>query len=467
MEIFLALGIAFRALIMTVGIPGNVLVVLVYARKRPKSSTDVYILALGVADLYVCLLMPLKIYSSYNQENYTNADLCKLTHYCSLIGTFLSMFLTICITVDRYFAVCRPLKRFVTPNRARIAVVVCLLMAAAVGSVALFSAGIRRYGSVSMCSIDAAHANIIYKYSFLTLGMYCVSLIFIIFVYTAIYKTLRNKARTFRVWSLRYSDTKLDDSRRKKARILDKRGSVTKMSSRDSRKLIPHVAFKDHRIKPHVTRVAWKSDETTSDPHASGQSGGMKDDASTSSHEQPYRTIKAMALNTTHFFTLSGDRKKEKLSSDSQSSPNSPIPEPVISTIYRSTRDRVPRPFHPPFLVAANTHINKYRERIKANNKISKMIFLITVIYFVTWVPLMVFQCFPAWLIMALFQNKAGFTIVYLLTLTLNVNHAINPIVYSFVNVRFRRECKATSAWMKRAWPRKKTFAGATHGPQG
>ena len=73
------------------------------------------------------------------------------------------------------------------------------------------------------------------------------------------------------------------------------------------------------------------------------------------------------------------------------------------------------------------------------------MIFLITVIYFVTWVPLMVFQCFPAWLIMALFQNKAGFTIVYLLTLTLNVNHAINPIVYSFVNVRFRRECKATS----------------------
>ncbi|XP_030855804.1 muscarinic acetylcholine receptor M1-like [Strongylocentrotus purpuratus] len=466
MEIFLALGIAFRALIMTVGIPGNILIVLVYARKRPKSSTDVYILALGVADLYVCLLMPLKIYSSYNQENYTNADLCKLTHYCSLIGTFLSMFLTICITVDRYFAVCRPLKRFVTPSRARITVVVCLLLAAAVGSVALFSAGIRRYGSVSMCSIDAAHANIIYKYSFLTLGMYCVSLIFIIFVYTAIYKTLRNKARTFRVWSLRYSDTKLDESGRKKVRILDKRGSITKMTgSRDSRKIIPHVAFKDHRIKPQVTRVAWKSEEIISDPHASGHPGGMNEDASTSSHEQPHRTVKTMTSNTTHSFMLSGDRNKEKLSSDTQSSPISPIPEQVISTIYRSTRDRVP--FHPPFLVAANTHINKYRERIKANNKISKMIFLITVIYFVTWVPLMVFQCFPTWLIMALFQNKAGFTIVYLLTLALNVNHAINPIVYSFVNVRFRRECKATSAWMKRAWPGKQTFLGATCGPRG
>ncbi|XP_041458778.1 D(2) dopamine receptor-like [Lytechinus variegatus] len=459
METFVELGIAFRSLIMVAGILGNILIILVYVRKRIRTSTDVFILSLGIADLSVCVAMPLKIFASYNRS-YTNSGLCKITHYFSLIGTFLSMFLTLCISIDRYFAVCRPLlkKKIVTPSRALKMAVGCLLLAAAVGSVALFSAGIRRAGPVSMCSIHASYVNIIHNYSFLILGLYCVSLFLIILIYIKIYKTLRNKALSLKKWSLRNRPnvSNMRDICGKKVHAPHKRGLLSKLNTFKGIKKVDSLG----------TREAWKPENATDlhEPGTSGtagtssgtartssgtartSSGEINANASTSTNQSKYSTDGTLP----HPFGLSSDRN---IDNDLQRCKNNysdqQVPPHEISIIYRSSSHRSKNSCrHLQGSVLAS--INEHRKRMKGNN-ISKMIFLVTVIYFVTWVPLLVFQCLPATVIMALLtKSEAGFTVVYLLTLALNVNHFINPIVYSFVNVRFRRECKATFERMKR-----------------
>ncbi|XP_054750528.2 D(2) dopamine receptor A-like [Lytechinus pictus] len=444
MEIFVELGIAFRSLILVAGILGNILIILVYVRKRIRTSTDVFILSLGIADLSVCVAMPLKIFASYNR-NYTNSGLCKLTHYSSLIGTFLSMFLTLCISIDRYFAVCRPMlkKKIVTPSRALKMAVGCLLLAAAVGSVALFSAGIRRAGPVSMCSIHASYVNIIHNYSFLILGLYCVSLILIILIYIKIYKTLRNKALSLKMWSLRNNVSNMRDIRGKEVHAPQKRGLLSKLNTFKGIKKVDSLG----------TREVWKPENATDlhEPGASGTAGTspgeINANASTSTNQSKYSTDDTLP----HPFGLSSDRN---IDNDLQRCKNKhndqQVPPPEISIIYCSSSHRSKNSCrHQQGSVL--TPKDEHPKRIKGNNNISKMIFLVTVIYFVTWVPLLVFQCLPATFIMALLTNsEAGFTVVYLLTLALNVNHFINPIVYSFVNVRFRRECKATFERMKR-----------------
>ena len=56
------LNIIVNVTAMLVGIPGNALVVMVYANKQFRSSAHVLIMGLAVADLLVCLTRPLDIF---------------------------------------------------------------------------------------------------------------------------------------------------------------------------------------------------------------------------------------------------------------------------------------------------------------------------------------------------------------------------------------------------------------------
>ncbi|XP_038072958.1 cephalotocin receptor 1-like [Patiria miniata] len=121
--------VIFHIIVGIVGLPGNALIVLVYGRKRQMTSPHVFILALAVADLMVCLFTPVTVYHWYIRLNYTSGLLCRLVITGTFVTVYNSCFLTSAIAVDRYQAICRPHRRWMTVRRAKITAVVCPVLA--------------------------------------------------------------------------------------------------------------------------------------------------------------------------------------------------------------------------------------------------------------------------------------------------------------------------------------------------
>ncbi|KAI8501883.1 hypothetical protein Bbelb_202950 [Branchiostoma belcheri] len=108
-------------LVCVVGTIGNLLVVLVSARRRKQSSATVCLTCLAAVDLLICgVFVPHKIFHIYH-ISYTGPVWCKLNPYFMTAGLLGSTFLLDAIAVDRYRAVCRPLRYCTTRKRRTVA----------------------------------------------------------------------------------------------------------------------------------------------------------------------------------------------------------------------------------------------------------------------------------------------------------------------------------------------------------
>ncbi len=141
--VYFVVAVLWATLIMLTGIPGNTLILYVYARKRSRTSAHVFILALATCDLFACLILPLNMYNWTHEFTFVNEKLCKATLSTSFLRCYIGLFLTGALSVDRYCVVCNPRKRF-SINQARTVVAVCAFFAAVISlpSIAIF--GIRR-----------------------------------------------------------------------------------------------------------------------------------------------------------------------------------------------------------------------------------------------------------------------------------------------------------------------------------
>ncbi|XP_035678843.1 muscarinic acetylcholine receptor gar-3-like [Branchiostoma floridae] len=112
---------ALLVLVCLLGTVGNLLVVLVSARRRKQSSATVCLTSLAAVDLLICgVFVPHKIYQIFH-TTYTGAAWCKVNPYFMTAGLLGSTFLLDVIAVDRYRAVCRPLRYCTTKKRWTVA----------------------------------------------------------------------------------------------------------------------------------------------------------------------------------------------------------------------------------------------------------------------------------------------------------------------------------------------------------
>ncbi|XP_028905175.1 C-C chemokine receptor type 8-like [Ornithorhynchus anatinus] len=96
---------ALYSLLFTAGLLGNVLVVLVLAvHKKQRSTTDVYLLNLAVADLLFVLCLPFLVHDYLDQWVFGNW-MCKLVSGVHYLGFFSSVFFITLMSVDRYLAI--------------------------------------------------------------------------------------------------------------------------------------------------------------------------------------------------------------------------------------------------------------------------------------------------------------------------------------------------------------------------
>ncbi|XP_034246723.1 gonadotropin-releasing hormone II receptor-like, partial [Thrips palmi] len=128
-------AVACYPFLMIVSAVGNitVLVILLRRRKRNRSRINNMLLHLSIADLLVTfLMMPLEIAWNWTVDWRGGDALCRIMSFFRIFGLYLSSYVLVCISLDRYFAVLRPMQ--ISDRRGRwmltgawVAAVICSL----------------------------------------------------------------------------------------------------------------------------------------------------------------------------------------------------------------------------------------------------------------------------------------------------------------------------------------------------
>ncbi|XP_019897863.1 growth hormone secretagogue receptor a [Esox lucius] len=111
------------ALLFLAGVTGNVMTILVVSKYRDmRTTTNLYLCSMAVSDLLIFLCMPPDLYRLWKYRPWRFGDtFCKLFQFVSECCTYSTILNITALSVERYLAICFPLraKRLVTKRRVR------------------------------------------------------------------------------------------------------------------------------------------------------------------------------------------------------------------------------------------------------------------------------------------------------------------------------------------------------------
>ncbi|VEN42297.1 unnamed protein product [Callosobruchus maculatus] len=127
------LSIAVYSVLMVFSAIANitVLVLLAKRRKQSRSNINTMLMHLAIADLMVTfLMMPLEIAWASTVQWKAGDIMCRIMMFFRTFGLYLSSFVLVCISVDRFYAVLKPLHLATIDRREKM-----MLMSAWIGAV--------------------------------------------------------------------------------------------------------------------------------------------------------------------------------------------------------------------------------------------------------------------------------------------------------------------------------------------
>ena len=114
-------SLVFLVLVALCGTVGNSLVLEVYRRRRRKTATEIFILAMAAFDLLANVLTtPGVVYMWYHMWIYDDTPLCKWVRYTIFVSTSPGAFLLLAVAFVRYRKVCQPHRKQLTKRHAKI-----------------------------------------------------------------------------------------------------------------------------------------------------------------------------------------------------------------------------------------------------------------------------------------------------------------------------------------------------------
>ncbi|XP_040205312.1 growth hormone secretagogue receptor type 1 [Rana temporaria] len=114
-----------------IGIFGNIMTMLVvYKYKDMRTTTNLYLSSMAFSDLLIFVCMPLDLYRLWQYRPWNFGSLlCKLFQFISESCTYSTILNITALSVERYFAICFPLKAKVVITKGRVRLVIFVLWA--------------------------------------------------------------------------------------------------------------------------------------------------------------------------------------------------------------------------------------------------------------------------------------------------------------------------------------------------
>ena len=118
--------------LFTVAACGNLLVfVTLFRNRHRKSRVNLFIMHLSIADMIVTFIMiPMEIGWHATVAWRAGDVACRLLMFCRTFGFYLSSFILITISLDRFFAITQPMNLSNADRRARLMLVMAWLLSA-------------------------------------------------------------------------------------------------------------------------------------------------------------------------------------------------------------------------------------------------------------------------------------------------------------------------------------------------
>ncbi|KAM9610187.1 LOW QUALITY PROTEIN: motilin receptor [Trichechus inunguis] len=128
--------------LFAVGVSGNVVTVLLIGRYRDmRTTTNLYLGSMAVSDLLILLGLPFDLYRLWRSRPWVFRPLlCRLSLYVCEGCTYATLLHVTALTVERYLAICRPLRARVLVTQRRVRALIAALWA-----LALLSAGLSSF----------------------------------------------------------------------------------------------------------------------------------------------------------------------------------------------------------------------------------------------------------------------------------------------------------------------------------
>ncbi|EFN76143.1 orexin receptor type 2 [Harpegnathos saltator] len=123
--------IAMHSIVFVVGLIGNALVCMaVYRNHSMRTVTNYFIVNLAVADLLVLLIcLPPSVLWDVTETWFLGLKLCKAVPYLQTVSVSVSVLTLTFISIDRWYAICFPLRFKSTTGRAKTAIIIIWLIA--------------------------------------------------------------------------------------------------------------------------------------------------------------------------------------------------------------------------------------------------------------------------------------------------------------------------------------------------
>uniref|UniRef100_A0A8D0HAB3 Growth hormone secretagogue receptor type 1 n=1 Tax=Sphenodon punctatus TaxID=8508 RepID=A0A8D0HAB3_SPHPU len=118
-------------LLFVVGLAGNVMTMLVVSRFRAmRTTTNLYLSSMALSDLLIFLCMPLDLFRLWQYLPWNFGQLlCKLFQFVSESCTYSTILSITALSVERYFAICFPLRAKVLITKGKVKLVILGLWA--------------------------------------------------------------------------------------------------------------------------------------------------------------------------------------------------------------------------------------------------------------------------------------------------------------------------------------------------
>ncbi|XP_012161175.1 gonadotropin-releasing hormone receptor isoform X2 [Ceratitis capitata] len=168
-------------------------------RTRSPSRIDIMLMHLAIADLMVTfLLMPLEIAWAYTVQWRSTDFVCRTMSFFRVFGLYLSSFVLVSISIDRYYAILKPLK--FSTNRGRIMLAIAWVASVVCSTPQAFVFHLEEhpkvkgyYQCVTFHSFPTELHKLIYQISNMC-AMYAFPLVTFIYCYGCIYREIYRKS---------------------------------------------------------------------------------------------------------------------------------------------------------------------------------------------------------------------------------------------------------------------------------